>query len=136
VPPTCYFRLTVAAPAQIVTVSRAAEILSENETLKLTVETAIKAMARKRRHTNDGVEDRSLGPDAELHIGQRISNARRWQPQIPARHHARHGFTCDHPGFVFNQFGELERCALRPGNVHTADGWEGDAQARRGTLPR
>ena len=32
--------------------------------------------------------------------------------------------TCYHPLFVFNQFGDLERCALRPGNVHTADGWE------------
>ena len=26
--------------------------------------------------------------------------------------------------FVLNQFGPLERCALRPGNVHSADGWE------------
>jgi hypothetical protein len=25
--------------------------------------------------------------------------------------------------FVFNQFGGLERCSLRPGNVHSADGW-------------
>ena len=25
---------------------------------------------------------------------------------------------------VFNQFGDLERSALRPGNVHSADGWE------------
>jgi Transposase DDE domain group 1 len=31
---------------------------------------------------------------------------------------------CLHPLFVFNQFGDLERCALRPGNVHSADGWE------------
>jgi Transposase DDE domain group 1 len=31
--------------------------------------------------------------------------------------------TCYHPVFVFNQFGDLERCALRPGNVHSADGW-------------
>src|SRR6516162_8152545 len=30
---------------------------------------------------------------------------------------------CYHPLFVFNQFGDLERCALRPGNVHSADGW-------------
>ena len=28
-----------------------------------------------------------------------------------------------HPLFVFNQFGDVERCALRPGNVHSADGW-------------
>ncbi|WP_051134345.1 IS1380 family transposase [Methylocystis sp. ATCC 49242] len=32
--------------------------------------------------------------------------------------------TCYHPLFLFNQFGDLERCALRPGNVHSADGWE------------
>lgn len=32
--------------------------------------------------------------------------------------------TCYHPLFVFNQYGDLERCALRPGNVHSADGWE------------
>jgi len=31
--------------------------------------------------------------------------------------------TCYHP-FLFNQFGDLERCALRPGNVHSADGWK------------
>jgi Transposase DDE domain group 1 len=33
------------------------------------------------------------------------------------------GCTCYHPLFVFNQFGDLERCALRPGNVHSADAW-------------
>jgi Transposase DDE domain group 1 len=32
--------------------------------------------------------------------------------------------TCYHPLFVFNHFGDLERCALRPGNVHSADGWK------------
>ncbi|HJX10734.1 MAG TPA: IS1380 family transposase, partial [Candidatus Binatia bacterium] len=35
-----------------------------------------------------------------------------------------HACTCYHPLFVFNQFGDLERCALRPGNVHSADGWK------------
>ena len=33
------------------------------------------------------------------------------------------GCTCYHPLFCFNQFGDLERCALRPGNVHSADRW-------------
>ena len=32
--------------------------------------------------------------------------------------------TCYPPLFVFNQFGDLERCALRAGNVHSADGWD------------
>ncbi len=31
--------------------------------------------------------------------------------------------TCYHPLFVFNPCGDLERCVLRPGNVHSADGW-------------
>ena len=35
------------------------------------------------------------------------------------------GCTCYHPLFLFNQFGDVERCALRPGNVHSADGWDG-----------
>jgi hypothetical protein len=33
------------------------------------------------------------------------------------------GCTCYHPLFIFNHFGDLERCALRPGNVHSADDW-------------
>src|SRR5262252_7735729 len=33
------------------------------------------------------------------------------------------GCTCYHPLFVFNQLGDVERCALRSGNVHSADGW-------------
>lgn len=32
--------------------------------------------------------------------------------------------SCYHPLFLFNQHGQLERCKLRPGNVHSADGWE------------
>ena len=33
------------------------------------------------------------------------------------------GCTCYHPLFVFNQFGDVERCVLRPGNVHSAADW-------------
>jgi len=32
--------------------------------------------------------------------------------------------TCYHPLFLFNQFGDLERCSLRPGNVQSADEWD------------
>jgi hypothetical protein len=32
--------------------------------------------------------------------------------------------TCYHPLFVFNQLGDLERCALRSGNVvHSVASW-------------
>ena len=33
------------------------------------------------------------------------------------------GCTCYHPLFVFNQLGDVERCAVRSGNVHSVDGW-------------
>jgi hypothetical protein len=33
------------------------------------------------------------------------------------------GCTCYHPLFIFNHCGDLERCALRSGNVHSAEGW-------------
>jgi hypothetical protein len=36
-------------------------------------------------------------------------------------HHFR--CTCYHPLFLFNQFGDLERCLLRPGNVDSAEDW-------------
>ena len=34
------------------------------------------------------------------------------------------GCTCYHPLFMLNQFGDLEQCALRSGNVHSADDWK------------
>jgi Transposase DDE domain group 1 len=33
------------------------------------------------------------------------------------------GCTCYHPLFLFNQFGDLERCLLRLGNAHSAADW-------------
>jgi hypothetical protein len=35
---------------------------------------------------------------------------------------------------VFNQFGDLERSVLRPGNVHSADGWDGTLKPVRFNL--
>jgi hypothetical protein len=31
---------------------------------------------------------------------------------------------CYHPLFCFNQYGDCERAVLRPGNVHSAEGWQ------------
>src|SRR5688572_21008160 len=33
------------------------------------------------------------------------------------------GCACYHPLFVFNQYGDLERCLLRAGHVHSAEDW-------------
>lgn len=32
-------------------------------------------------------------------------------------------WTCYHPLFLFNQFGDCKGILLRPGNVHSADRW-------------
>ena len=45
--------------------------------------------------------------------------------QEGAAYNGHFGCTCYHPLFLFNQFGDLERCSLRPGNVHSAADWEG-----------
>ena len=41
------------------------------------------------------------------------------------------GCTCYHPLFVFNQLGDLERCALRSGNVHSAASGENQTEGSR-----
>jgi hypothetical protein len=43
--------------------------------------------------------------------------------QEGAAYNGHFGCTCYHPLFLFNHMGDLERCSLRPGNVHSADGW-------------
>ncbi len=47
------------------------------------------------------------------------------QDQEGTAYNGHFGCTCYHPLFLFNQFGDLERCSLHPGNVHSADDWEG-----------
>jgi hypothetical protein len=42
--------------------------------------------------------------------------------QEGSAHNGHFGCTCYHPLFVFNPYGDLERCALLSGNVHSADG--------------
>ena len=46
-------------------------------------------------------------------IGEREPDPWRWN--------GHYACTCYHRLFVLNQFADLERCTLRPGNVHSAD---------------
>jgi len=63
---------------------------------------------------------------------RREASCSTWIPNVTPTHgeqemsvwNGHYACTCYHPLFVFNQFGDLERCALRPGNVHSADGWD------------
>jgi hypothetical protein len=44
--------------------------------------------------------------------------------QEGAAYNGHFGRVCFHPLFCFNQFGDCEAAVLRPGNVHSADGWQ------------
>jgi hypothetical protein len=113
---------------------------------------------------NGPLRDRVADPTGEPRRSRRSARSvdrQRAQAAPTEDHRARHGFerephlwraggqrayngpfgcTCYHPLFVFNQLGDLERCALRPGNVHSADGWrtvlEPVVSRYRGTVKR
>jgi hypothetical protein len=69
-----------------------------------------------------------------------LSESPTYGEQEGSAYNGHFGCTCYHPLFVFNQLGDVERCALRPGNVHSADGWRAALEpviARyRGTVKR
>jgi hypothetical protein len=44
--------------------------------------------------------------------------------QEGAAYNGHFGCVCYHPLFLFNHFGDCEAATLRPGNVHSADGWQ------------
>ncbi len=44
--------------------------------------------------------------------------------QEKAAYNGHFGCNCYHPLFIFNQHGDLENCALRSGNVHSAHDWQ------------
>jgi hypothetical protein len=70
----------------------------------------------------DTANERRPSGDVVLDMDSSVSPTHGDQEQSVWNGHF--GCMCYHPLFVFNQFGDLERCALRPGNVHSADDWE------------
>ncbi len=69
----------------------------------------------------DRVHDRRPPKMIILDMGSSVSSTHGEQQGTAYNGHF--GYTCYHPLFLFNQFGNLERCSLRAGNVHSADGW-------------
>ena len=56
-------------------------------------------------------------------LGMDSSESPTYGEQEGSAYNGHFSCTCYHPLFVFNQLGDLERCAVRPGNLHSADGW-------------
>src|SRR5713101_5793774 len=91
------------------------------ETRWLTVEKNLSALADLSGRWIDLVHGRRPPKGIVLDMDSSVSPTHGEQEMSVWNGH--YACTCYHPLFVFNQFGDLERCALRPGNVHSAEGW-------------
>jgi len=91
------------------------------ETNWLTAEKNLSALAGLSGQWIDRVHDRRPPRGIVLDMDSSVSPTHGEQEMSVWNGH--YECTCYHPLFVFNQFGDLERCVLRPGNVHSADGW-------------
>jgi hypothetical protein len=56
-------------------------------------------------------------------IGLDMDSSESYGEEEGSAYNGHFGCTCYHPLFVFNQLGDVERCAVRTGYVHSADGW-------------
>ena len=93
------------------------------ETELLATDANIEALADMSGEWIDKVHDRH--PPTKIIFDMDSSVSPTHGDQEGAAYNGHFGCTCYHPLFLFNQFGDLERSSLRPGNVHSADGWEG-----------
>ena len=68
-----------------------------------------------RFHDRNGLKYIVLDMDSSVSPTHRDQEGAAWNGHFECN--------CYHPNFLFNQFGMLERCALRNGNVHSTEGW-------------
>jgi hypothetical protein len=90
------------------------------ETGAMTEEKNLTALADLSGRWIDRVQTRRARPVLVLDIDSSVSPT--YGAQEGTAYNGHFACTCYHPLFVFNQDGDLERCALRPGNVHSAHG--------------
>jgi len=88
----------------------------------LTAERNLAALADLSEQWIDGVHDRRLPRGIMLDMDLSVSPT--YGEQEMSVWNSHYACTCYHPLFLFSQFGDLECCALRSGNVHSADGWK------------
>jgi hypothetical protein len=93
------------------------------ETEVLATEGNLAALADLSGQWIDNVHDRH--PPTKIILDMDSSVSPTHGDQEGTAYNGHFGCTCYHPLFLFNQFGDLERCSLRPGNVHSANDWRG-----------
>src|SRR5216683_6629965 len=82
----------------------------------------------------------AFGPPKSIVFDMDSGESPTYVAQEGSTYNGHFGCTCYHPLFVFNQLGDLERCALRSGKVHSAERLARGARAGscslRGTVKR
>jgi len=63
-------------------------------------------------------------PIKEIILDMDSSDSPTFGNQEGSAYNGHFGYTCYHPLFVFNQFGDIERSLLRHGNVYSSDDWK------------
>ncbi|MBT6609997.1 MAG: IS1380 family transposase, partial [Rhodospirillaceae bacterium] len=91
------------------------------ETELLATDANVEVLAEMNGVWIDRVHDRR--PPKMIILDMDSSVSPTYGEQEGSAYNGHFGCTCYHPLFLFNQFGDLERCSLRSGNVHSADGW-------------
>jgi Transposase DDE domain group 1 len=103
------------------------------ETRWLTVEKNLSALANLPGQWIDKVHARRPPRGIVLDMNSSVSPTQGVQENSVWNGH--YECTCYHPLFVFNQFGDLERCTLRPGNAQRR--WMGKrSETGRGAVSR
>jgi len=91
------------------------------ETEWLANEDNLKALADLCGAWIDRVHDRKPPDGIILDMDSSVSPT--YGAQEGTAYNGHFGCNCYHPLFLFNQFGDLERSLLRPGNAHSAEDW-------------
>jgi hypothetical protein len=99
-----------------------ANTMSRFETEILTRENNLKELARMNAQWVDGAMAHTSHRRVILDLDSSESPVH--GQQEGAAYNGHFECVCYHPLFCFNQFGDCEGAVLRPGNVHSADGWQ------------
>ena len=92
------------------------------ETEILTQPKNLKALINQSGQWVDEVHQRTSIKEVILDMDS--SDSPTFGKQEGSAYNGHFGYTCYHPLFVFNQYGDIERALLRNGNVYSSDDWK------------
>jgi hypothetical protein len=92
------------------------------ETEILTQSQNLKTLMNQPGHWVD--EAHKHKPIEEIILDIDSSDSPTFGRQEDSAYNGHFGYTCYHPLFIFNQFGDIERALLRHGNVYSSDDWK------------